>query len=122
MPAGSAAWVSWLIYGIGGAGIVFGLAGTTNAVNIIDGFHGLAAGTLVIMSLTIAGFAFLEGDAALASVAFIFAAAVGGFMVVNFPGGHLFFGDAGPTWPGLSLVPWRSFSPRALIFPPSSRS
>lgn len=95
VPAGSAGWVGWMIYGLGGAGIAFGLAGTTNAINIIDGFHGLASGTLIIISLTIAGLAFVEGDAALVSVSLVFAAAVAGFMVVNFPNGHLFLGDAG---------------------------
>ena len=103
VPQGSGTFVEYLIYGLGGLGIVIGLAGTTNAVNIIDGFHGLAAGSLIIMSSTIAGLAIWQGDTALALVAFVFAAAVGGFMVVNFPRGELFFGDAGAYLAGFMV-------------------
>lgn len=103
IPAGSGVIVEYLIYGAGALGIIIGLAGTTNAVNIIDGFHGLAAGSLIIMSSTIAGLALWQGDTALATMAIVFAAATGGFMVVNFPKGELFFGDAGAYMAGFML-------------------
>ena len=100
VPVGAADWLHYGIFGLGAVGMVIGLAGTTNAVNIIDGFHGLAAGSLIIMSLTIAALAGFEGDQALAGISIVFAAGVAGFMMVNFPGGHLFFGDAGAYMAG----------------------
>jgi len=102
-PAGSSETVVWLFYIFGAFGIVVGLAGTTNAVNIIDGFHGLASGSLIIMSATFGGLALWQGDTALATMCFVFAAAVGGFMVVNFPRGDLFFGDAGAYMAGFMV-------------------
>ena len=101
VPDGAGTVVTWSMICLAGAAIAFALAGVTNAVNIIDGFHGLAAGTLIIMLLTIGFLAASEGDAALTGAAFVFAAAVFGFMLVNFPSGHLFFGDAGAYAAGL---------------------
>jgi UDP-N-acetylmuramyl pentapeptide phosphotransferase/UDP-N-acetylglucosamine-1-phosphate transferase len=103
VPAGAGDMTSWIIYGLGALGIIVGLAGTTNAVNIIDGFHGLASGSLIIMSTTFAGLALWQGDTALALMCVVFAAAVAGFMVVNFPRGDLFFGDAGAYMAGFMV-------------------
>lgn len=94
-PDGAGEWVEWFTMGMGIFGITVGLAGTTNALNIIDGFHGLASGSMVIMSLAIAFLAHGEGDTALAGVAIVFACVILGFMMMNFPGGFLFLGDAG---------------------------
>lgn len=102
-PAGAPAWAEVGIYVMGGIGITIGLAGTTNAINLIDGFHGLAAGSLLIMSVTIAILAGSEEDFALAAASAVFAASVLGFMVVNFPGGYLFLGDAGAYLSGFVL-------------------
>lgn len=103
VPAWSGTWGIWTIYALGALGMVIGLAGTTNAVNIIDGFHGLAAGSVIIMSLTLAALAALEGDVVLAEVCIVFAAAMAGFLVVNFPRGLLFLGDAGAYLAGFVL-------------------
>jgi len=103
LPAGTPAWLARALFALAGLGIAVALAGTTNAVNIIDGFHGLAAGSVIIMSLTIAALASMEGDAALAGAALLFAASVAGFMMVNFPGGYLFLGDAGAYLAGFIL-------------------
>ena len=73
----------------------FAVGGVANAINIIDGFHGLASGT-VIISL-----------AALAGVALVLAGAVGGFWLVNFPWGKLFLGDGGAYFSGFALA-WLS--------------
>lgn len=94
---------SGCIFLLGGLGIIVGLAGTTNAINIIDGFHGLAAGSLLIMSATLAGLAVFEGDWNLAIAIGVFAGAILGFMMLNFPGGFLFLGDAGAYLSGFVL-------------------
>lgn len=103
LARGSAEWVSWMTIAMGTFGIAVGLAGTTNSINIIDGFHGLAAGSVIIMTLGIALLAHAEGDITLTSVSLVFAGVVAGFLVVNFPGGHLFLGDAGAYFCGFFL-------------------
>ena len=85
----------------------FAVGGVSNAINIIDGFHGLASGTVIISSLALAGIAFSVGDAPLAGVALVLAAAVGGFWLVNFPWGKLFLGDGGAYFSGFALA-WLS--------------
>ena len=85
----------------------FAVGGVANAINIIDGFHGLASGTVIISSLGLAGIAFSVGDAPLAGVALVLAAAVGGFWLVNFPWGKLFLGDGGAYFSGFALA-WLS--------------
>lgn len=99
------------------------VGGVANAINIIDGFHGLASGTTVICLLAIATISALVGDGALALTAVVIAAAVTGFWLVNFPWGKLFLGDGGAYFAGFALAwlavllptrnpsvsPWASF-------------
>lgn len=85
----------------------FAVGGVANAINIIDGFHGLASGTVIISSLALAAIAMSVGDVPLATVAFVLAAAVAGFWLVNFPWGKLFLGDGGAYFSGFALA-WLS--------------
>lgn len=85
----------------------FAVGGVANAINIIDGFHGLASGTVVISLIALASVAAAVGDPALALVAVLVAAAVFGFWLVNFPWGKLFLGDGGAYFAGFSLA-WLS--------------
>ncbi|HET8748399.1 MAG TPA: glycosyltransferase, partial [Ramlibacter sp.] len=85
----------------------FAVGGVTNAINIIDGFHGLASGTVIISLLALATIAFSVGDQPLALVAVIMCAAVAGFWLVNFPWGRLFLGDGGAYFSGFTLA-WLS--------------
>ena len=80
------------------------VAGVANAVNIIDGFHGLASGTVILMLLTLAALAYQAGDAPLARVGMLVAAAVAGFWLVNYPWGKLFLGDGGAYFVGFALA------------------
>ena len=80
---------------------VFVIAGLTNALNLIDGFHGLAAGTSTIMLLALGALAFLSGDPEIAWAAVAAAAVLLGFLAVNFPFGHVFLGDGGAYLAGL---------------------
>ena len=82
---------------------VFVMAGFANAMNIIDGCHGLAAGTTAIMLCTLGIIAILAEDHDLALVAFVVAAVLSGFLLVNFPFGYVFLGDGGAYLSGLML-------------------
>lgn len=85
----------------------FAVGGVANAINIIDGFHGLASGTMIISLGALAAIALGVGDVPLALVAMLVAAAVAGFWLVNFPWGKLFLGDGGAYFSGFSLA-WLS--------------
>ncbi len=78
----------------------FAIGGAANAINLIDGFHGLASGTLLIILLAFALVGWRVEDTVLVSLALVMAAIVGGFFVVNFPFGKLFLGDAGAYFAG----------------------
>lgn len=82
----------------------FAVGGVANAINIIDGFNGLAS-TMATLAFT--GFALIAwsvGDVSLASVAIILAACVWGFFWVNWPFGKLFLGDGGSYFVGFTLA------------------
>ncbi len=73
----------------------FAIASATNALNIIDGFHGLASGTVLLMLASICIVAWGAGDVVLFNITLSILAVTGGFFVVNFPFGKLFLGDGG---------------------------
>lgn len=78
----------------------FAIGGVANAINIIDGFHGLAAGTLILILSAFALAAWRVGDMEFCAVAITMAAIMAGFLLVNFPLGKLFLGDAGAYFAG----------------------
>ncbi len=82
----------------------FAMGGVANAVNIIDGFNGLAGGALVIMFGAFAWVAHQVGDALVMGLALVYAALVLGFLVVNFPFGKIFLGDGGAYFCGFLLA------------------
>jgi UDP-N-acetylmuramyl pentapeptide phosphotransferase/UDP-N-acetylglucosamine-1-phosphate transferase len=82
----------------------FSVGGVANAVNIIDGFNGLAAGTLLILFCTFAFVAYQVGDDLVFQIALLFAALVLGFFCVNFPLGMIFLGDGGAYFLGYLLA------------------
>ena len=85
----------------------FAVGGLANAVNIIDGFNGLASGTVMIGLVSIGLIALECGDAELAQTCFIVCAVTVGFFLVNFPFGKLFLGDGGAYLLGF-LLAWLS--------------
>ena len=85
----------------------FAVGGVANAVNIIDGFNGLASGTVVIGLVAIGLIALDCGDVELARTCFIVCAVTAGFFLVNFPYGKLFLGDGGAYLLGF-LLAWLS--------------
>jgi len=83
---------------------VFVVTGVANAVNIIDGFNGLASMCVLLMVLAVAYVAFQVGDTLLFTAALICAGAVLGFFVWNFPAGLIFLGDGGAYLLGFVLA------------------
>ena len=80
------------------------VTGVANAVNIIDGFNGLASMCVMMMLLGIAYVAFQTGDVFVAGTALIAAGAVFGFFVWNFPAGLIFLGDGGAYFLGFIVA------------------
>lgn len=67
----------------------------TNAVNLIDGLDGLAAGVSTIALLTILGMAFIMSDPVVIMISAILIAATLGFLPFNFNPAKIFMGDTG---------------------------
>ncbi|MBX3655499.1 MAG: glycosyltransferase family 4 protein [Ramlibacter sp.] len=82
----------------------FAVSGVANAINIIDGFHGLASGTTIIALLAMGAIACRANDPHLAVACVGIAVAVGGFLLVNYPWGKLFLGDGGAYFAGFALA------------------
>lgn len=82
----------------------FAMAGLTNAINIIDGFHGLAAGSVIGLLAIFGALAIQVGDLRLAVFCGLVVATTLGFFVVNYPFGKLFLGDGGAYLLGFLLA------------------
>lgn len=82
----------------------FAVGGVANSVNIIDGFNGLASGTVMICMAALGAIALGAGDHALALLCFTVCAVTLGFFLVNFPFGKLFLGDGGAYLLGFMLA------------------
>ncbi len=82
----------------------FAIGGVANSINLIDGFHGLASGTLMVIFLAFAVVYARVGDSAMVIVSITMLLVVAGFFVVNFPMGKLFLGDAGAYFTGYMVA------------------
>lgn len=98
--------VDWLLSFYLGALLFtgFSMGGVANAINIIDGFHGLAAGSLLIMFAAFGFVAHAVGDDLVLTLACVYAGLVMGFFLVNFPFGKIFLGDGGAYFCGFLLA------------------
>ena len=83
---------------------VFVITGVANAVNIIDGFNGLASMCVLMMVLALAYVSFQVGDTFVFTASLVTAGAVLGFFVWNFPAGLIFLGDGGAYLLGFLLA------------------
>ncbi len=99
-PFGGVLNLSWLSI----PATVLWIIGVTNAINLIDGLDGLAAGTAVIGAVTMAVVAGMEGRVLIAGFALILAAAVLGFLPYNFSPAKIFMGDSGSMFLGFTLA------------------
>jgi UDP-N-acetylmuramyl pentapeptide phosphotransferase/UDP-N-acetylglucosamine-1-phosphate transferase len=82
---------------------VFAVAGIANAINIIDGFNGLASVVTLCMLLSLGYVALQVGDSFVLITALLVAGAVAGFFVWNYPAGLIFMGDGGAYFLGFML-------------------
>lgn len=82
----------------------FAVGGVANAINIIDGFNGLASTMSTFAFVGYALIAWQVGDVALANASLVLAACVWGFFWVNWPFGKIFLGDGGSYFIGFSLA------------------
>ncbi|MBC7685726.1 MAG: glycosyltransferase family 4 protein [Bdellovibrionales bacterium] len=82
---------------------VVAVAGIANAVNIIDGFNGLASVVTICMLISLAYVAWQVGDVFVLSAALMVAGATAGFLVWNYPIGLIFLGDGGAYFIGFML-------------------
>jgi UDP-N-acetylmuramyl pentapeptide phosphotransferase/UDP-N-acetylglucosamine-1-phosphate transferase len=82
---------------------MFAVAGVANAVNIIDGFNGLASVVTICMLLSLAYVALQVNDMFVLVVALMVAGATAGFLIWNYPVGLIFLGDGGAYLIGFML-------------------
>ena len=82
---------------------VLWIVAITNAVNLIDGLDGLAAGTSIIAAATMAISGYATGQTEMASMALILIGATLGFLKYNFHPAKIFMGDTGSMFLGYNL-------------------
>lgn len=82
---------------------VLAVAGIANAVNIIDGFNGLASVVTICMLLSLGYVALQVNDMFVLVAALMVAGATAGFLVWNYPAGLIFLGDGGAYFLGFML-------------------
>ena len=83
---------------------VFAMTGLAHAINIIDGFHGLATGSVLIMLVAFIVVAYGAGDHDMVLFCAVVASVLLGFLLVNFPFGYIFLGDGGAYFLGFVLA------------------
>jgi len=82
----------------------FGILGVTNAINLLDGLNGLAAGTSLLAFLFMGIAAVHAGNMTLALLCFAYVGALAAFLRYNFPVARIFMGDSGSLFLGFSLA------------------
>ena len=80
------------------------IVGVTNAVNLIDGLDGLAAGISTIASASIFFIALLSGNAFVTTISIILVGACLGFLPYNLNPAKIFMGDTGATFLGYIMA------------------
>lgn len=83
---------------------VLWIVGITNALNLIDGLDGLAAGIAVIAASTIFIISIANGEFFLSIMILIFIGSILGFLWYNFHPAEIFMGDSGSLFLGFALA------------------
>jgi len=73
----------------------FAIVGMMNAINIIDGFNGLASGIILLILLSFAITSYGQNNMEIFTIVTVTAGATFGFFILNFPKGKIFLGDGG---------------------------
>ncbi|MDD9148040.1 MULTISPECIES: glycosyltransferase family 4 protein [unclassified Sporolactobacillus] len=98
------------------------IMGITNAINLIDGLDGLAAGVSSIVLMTIAGLALTENDLFVFTVSAVLLGSTLGFLPYNFHPAKIFMGDTGSYFLGyvisvLALLGFKNVTLFSLVVP-----
>lgn len=80
------------------------IVGITNAVNLMDGLDGLAAGLATIASISLSIIAFINGQTVVALLLMSLAGGTLGFLPYNFNPARIFMGDTGSLFIGFILA------------------
>ncbi len=83
---------------------IFWIVGVTNAINLIDGLDGLAAGVSGIAIGTILVMAALMGQGSVILLSAVLLGGVVGFLFFNFHPAKIFMGDSGSLFLGFALA------------------
>lgn len=83
---------------------IFWIVGVTNAINLIDGLDGLAAGVSGIATATIMVMALLMGNFMVFLLCAVLLGSIIGFLFFNFHPAKIFMGDSGSLFLGFSLA------------------
>ena len=99
--------LDWLMtwWPVGALVTVVAISGVTNAINILDGFNGLASGSAMVILVFLGVIAYQVNDLVLMGLCLMLASSILGFMMLNYPFGKIFLGDAGAYFVGF-LVAW----------------
>ncbi|MCA0971554.1 undecaprenyl/decaprenyl-phosphate alpha-N-acetylglucosaminyl 1-phosphate transferase [Halobacillus litoralis] len=98
------------------------IIGITNAINLIDGLDGLAAGVSSIALLTISGMAITMGNVFVVFAGLMMLGSTVGFLIYNFYPAKIFMGDSGSLFLGfmisvLSLLGFKNVTLFSFIIP-----
>jgi UDP-GlcNAc:undecaprenyl-phosphate GlcNAc-1-phosphate transferase len=100
LPFGDGHSMGWLAIPI----TIFWIVGVTNAINLIDGLDGLAAGVSAIATGTIFVLALIMGNVTVAVLSAVLLGSILGFLFFNFHPAKIFMGDSGALFLGFSLA------------------
>ena len=106
---------------IAGIFTLFAIVGFTNALNLMDGLDGLAAGLAVIMMTMFFAIGLINHDEFMISLSASFIAAVLAFLIFNWNPAKIFMGDSGSLTLGfiISILAVKSLdylSPASVLF------
>lgn len=98
------------------------IIGITNAINLIDGLDGLAAGVSSIVLTTISALAIVQGDIFIVALGIALLGGTLGFLVHNFHPAKIFMGDTGALFLGfmigvISLLGFKNVTIFSLVVP-----
>jgi UDP-N-acetylmuramyl pentapeptide phosphotransferase/UDP-N-acetylglucosamine-1-phosphate transferase len=91
-------------YWVGVLFSIFAIVGMINAINIIDGFNGLASGVILMILLSFTVVTYRHDNMELLYVLSVVLGATFGFFVLVFPKGKIFLGDGGAYLLGLVVA------------------
>lgn len=118
LPFGSSLQLGWLSIPI----TLLWIVGITNAINLIDGLDGLAAGVSSIVLATISVLAIIQGDIFIVAMGIALLGGTLGFLVHNFNPAKIFMGDTGALFLGfmiavISLLGFKNVTIFSLVVP-----